>query len=164
MEYIIPDLVASDRNMTQTSFGNKGTFWGSHNHGVTCDLKLENWMMDSISAPSLTCSLSLILSDLCFSLHGNLILSNWFSLQRWIYAPKSSRLLFSLHYHLRKSLLSSSSKNPKELFWLVWFGSRVHSLDQLLQSMGTMPEWGGQSSPNEGGLFLEEGRSAGRTE
>lgn len=52
-------MVPSDRNMTQTSFGNKGTFWGSHNHGVTCDLKLENWMLDSISTPSLTCSLSL---------------------------------------------------------------------------------------------------------
>lgn len=73
MDCITPDLVASDRNTTQTSLGNKGTFSGSHNPGMTWALELENQDRNSITAPSF-CALSL--SDLCFSLHGNLILSN----------------------------------------------------------------------------------------
>lgn len=73
MDCITPDLVASDRNTTQTSLGNKGTFSGSHNPGMTWALELENQDRNSITAPSF-CALPL--SDLCFSLHGNLILSN----------------------------------------------------------------------------------------
>lgn len=38
MGYVTPDLVASNRNMTQTTLGSKETFWGSCHPKVT---KLE---------------------------------------------------------------------------------------------------------------------------
>lgn len=73
MDYIVPDLAASDRNTTETSLVNERTFLRSPTPGVTWALELENQDRDLISIPSLMCSF--FLSDLCFSLHGNLIFS-----------------------------------------------------------------------------------------
>lgn len=55
MGCVTPDLVASNRNMTETSSGNKGTFLGHITMGWS---KLENQDMEFINTPLLTQVLS----------------------------------------------------------------------------------------------------------
>ena len=59
MDYIVPDLAASDRNTTETSLVNERTFLNPPNPGVTWALELENQDRDLISIPSIMYSFSL---------------------------------------------------------------------------------------------------------
>ena len=111
MDYIVLDLAASDRNTTETSLVNERTFLSPPNPGVTWALELENQDRDLISIPSIMYSFSL--SDLCFSLHANLIFSYWFSPKMGQF-PKSCRLISSLNHHLRKFLLCSNLEGKKK--------------------------------------------------
>ena len=97
---------------TETSLVNEGTFLRPPKPGVTWALELENQDRDSISTPSLMCSLSLSLISASLSMAISSFHTD--SLQRWANSPQvaDSYLPFIIIWEIPTAFQFGRKNNP----------------------------------------------------